>query len=160
MSQFSSRYTNRVDKKGRVSVPAPFRAVLSASSLPGGVAVFPSLFRKSLTATSRDTLEEMSRRHQARILEQGDFERALLGGPEPDVLRTIFGMVTELMFDTEGRILLPADLRDEAGIVDEVTFVGRGANFEIWAAEAFRVEQAREIEALRARMAGGAGAAP
>lgn len=148
MSQFFGRHAKALDKKGRVSVPAAFRLILAAGSLPG-IAVFPSIFSSSITAFGRDTLDEMSRRRHARTLEDGQFERALIGSAKPDRLHTIFSLVSELTFDPEGRISLPADLRAQAGIEDEVVFVGRGAHFEIWAPDKLAAATARELEGLR-----------
>ena len=48
--------------------------------------------------------------------------------------------------DKEGRIVLPRDLADHAGIGEEVTFIGAGTHFQIWepAAGARRIAEARE----------------
>ncbi|MGE3935302.1 MAG: division/cell wall cluster transcriptional repressor MraZ [Rhodospirillaceae bacterium] len=98
----------------------------------------------------------MSRRRHARALEHGEFERALIGSPKPDRLHTIFGLVSELNFDPEGRISLPGDLREQAGIGEEVVFVGRGPHFEIWAPHKLEEATRRELDALRTE-AGGEG---
>jgi MraZ protein len=148
-----------LDKKGRVSVPAPFRLALSAGNLPG-VAVFPTIFQPAITAFGRDTLEEMSRRRHARTLEDGQFERALIGTPEPDALHTIFGLIAELSFDPEGRITLPTDLRAQVGITDEAVFVGRGTHFEIWSPGNLAAATARELERIRTGAANGGGVLP
>src|SRR5260370_24217363 len=54
-----STYVNKVDRKGRVSVPATFRAVLNDQSFEGIVA-FPSLDYDALEATGIDTMEAIS----------------------------------------------------------------------------------------------------
>ena len=133
---FFSRFNNKVDRKGRVSVPARWRPILAAQAYNGCV-VYPSLVvdavegcgmeRLERMAESVDTLNPFSDRH-------GDFATALLGRSTP------------LPFDSEGRVLLPPELIEHAGIAETATFVGRGATFQIWSPAAY---DAYEREAIR-----------
>lgn len=157
MSQFLSTYRFAVDKKGRVSVPAAFRAVLASNGGSGGLIVYPDLLKPAIRAFGRDTLDEMSRRRHARTLETGDFEDILVGSAEPDLVTTILGLAHELAFDGEGRIHLPAPLLVHAGIEQDVSFVGRGPHFEIWATQALDAATEAVLARARARLATGEG---
>ena len=133
---FFSRFDNKVDKKGRVSVPARWRAILAAQSFSGIVA-YPSpvvaaieaadMGRLERLADSIDTFNPFSDSH-------GDFAAALLTRSTP------------LSFDAEGRVQLPQALLEHAAITDAATFAGRGATFQIWQPEAY---DAYEREAIR-----------
>ncbi len=152
MTSFLSTFVNKVDRKGRVSVPAPFRATLGDQSFQGIIA-YPSLTDPAIDAFGRDVLEQMGRRRFDQTLEDGDFERALLGGNGDDAVETVMAMARELPFDGDGRIVLPAQLAEAAGITDRAAFVGRGTRFQIWAPEAFDRHQQSAVDRLRARLA-------
>jgi len=62
-------------------------------------------------------------------------------------------MARELPFDGDGRIVLPAQLAEAAGITDRAAFVGRGTRFQIWSPESFEQHQLAATERLRARLA-------
>src|SRR4051794_28583748 len=50
MDRFVSTFTNRIDAKSRVSIPAPFRAVLERDGYAGGIYCYPSLDAPALDA--------------------------------------------------------------------------------------------------------------
>lgn len=146
---------NKVDRKGRVSIPAPFRSALAGESYQGIIA-YPSLVDPAIDAFGRDVLDKMSRQRFDQTVEDGNFEQILLGGGDgdgDDAVETIMAMARELPFDGDGRIVLPAALAEEAGITDRAAFVGRGARFQIWAPEKFETHQQAAMERLRARLA-------
>ncbi|PHR60415.1 MAG: division/cell wall cluster transcriptional repressor MraZ [Robiginitomaculum sp.] len=125
---FLSRNTNTLDAKGRVSVPADFRAVVGADLASGvsdfdGIVVWPSFDGAYLEgggmALLRDyqaLLENMDPYDDARIA----FERA------------IFAESRRLSFDANGRVSLPKELAEYAELNGQVTFIGLGRRFEIW----------------------------
>lgn len=154
MTAFLSTYVNKIDKKGRVSVPAAFRATLAGQSFQGIIA-FPSVAVPAVEAFGRDMLEAMNRRRLDQSLEGGAFERVLMGDAESTLVETVMALATELPFDPEGRIALSESLCASAGINDRVAFVGRGNRFQMWAPETFSTHQARELAALRARLGAG-----
>ncbi len=121
MAVFLSSFVNKIDKKGRVSVPAPFRAALGTDT--AGIVVFRSLQFEALEGCSIAHLELLS-----ESLEKQDLA--------PDVYElietTIFGGSVQLPFDSEGRIILPHHLISAVGIAEEVAFVGRRKTFQIW----------------------------
>lgn len=155
VTSFISTYENKVDRKGRVSVPAAYRSALGTEAYQGVIA-YPSFTDPVIEAFGRSTLEELNRRRLDQSLDGGDFTQALVGKSDDGLVETIMAISSELPFDGEGRIILPARLAEHAGITDRATFVGRGTRFQIWAPETYEKHQAAEVEALRARLSGGA----
>ena len=154
VTSFISTYENKVDRKGRVSVPAAYRSALGTETYQGVIA-YPSLTDPAIEAFGKGTLEELNRRRFDQSLDGGDFAQTLVGKSDDGLVETIMAISSELPFDGEGRIILPARLVEHAGITDRATFVGRGTRFQIWAPDAYEKHQAAEVEALRARLNGG-----
>jgi len=140
MSVFLSTFINKIDKRGRVSVPAQFRAVLGSDA--PGIVVFRSLQLEALEGCSIPHLELLS-----RSLEKIDL------APETYELieTTIFGGSVQLPFDSEGRITLPPHMAAAAGIKEDVAFVGRRKTFQIWDPEKLAAYDAAARSAARAR---------
>jgi MraZ protein len=140
MTVFLSSFVNRLDKKGRVSVPAPFRAALGESA--SSIVVFRSLHHDALDGCSVEHLELLS-----RSLDQQDLP--------PDVFElietTIFGGSVQIPFDAEGRITLPQTLAVSVGIADDVAFVGRRKTFQIWNPAKLAAHDAAARSAARAK---------
>ena len=121
MSNFIGRYLNKVDKKGRVSVPAGWRPSLISKDFSGIIAQ-SSLSEKAIDAYPRDYLELIQNKLDSNdpLLEENEYETTVLFG----------GSV--LSFDSEGRVVLSDSLRNEINIVSEALFVGMGRRFRIW----------------------------
>lgn len=141
MAVFLSTIANKVDKKGRVSVPATFRAALEEEK-SGGVILYPSFKHPCLEGCGDERIEQIA----ASIDALDQFSE------EVENLNTILADSVRLTVDGDGRIMLPKDLAEFAGIGDTAMFVGQGKSFQVWepkAYEAYRLE-ARE----RARRSG------
>lgn len=121
MAVFLSSFVNKIDKKGRVSVPASFRAVLGVDA--PGIVVFRSLQHDALDGCSIAHLELLSQSLEKLDLPPETFEL---------IETTIFGGSVQIPFDSEGRVTLPAHLAGAVGISDEVAFVGRRKTFQLW----------------------------
>ncbi len=121
MAVFLSSFVNKIDKKGRVSVPASFRAALGADT--SGIVVFRSLQHEALDGCSIAHLELLSQSLEKQDLSPEVFDL---------IETTIFGGAVQLPFDGEGRISLPQALIAGVGITEEVAFVGRRKTFQIW----------------------------
>ena len=135
MAIFFGSYENKIDRKGRVSVPAPFRQALASQPVPRIVA-FCSFRADAIEASSTDFMEDLKESLNSKDL----------FSDEHDHLATaIFASCFELPFDAEGRIILPSVLTSHAGISDRAAFVGKGQFFQIWNPEALQshVEDAR-----------------
>lgn len=151
LDRFVSHFTNRLDSKGRVSIPAPFRAVLTRDGFEG-LYVHPSLDADALDCGGFALVKEIDAvlsRFAAYSAEHDVYSTALLGDGEA------------LKADSEGRILLPERFKAYARLGDEATFVGQGYKFQIWEPGRFRahLEEARnQVRSLRKQL-GARGAA-
>ena len=125
MAVFVGSFENRVDKKGRLSVPAPFRQALEGQSFQG-IIVFPSRRADALEGCGMDLME--------KLIEQQDEDDMFGDGPETDPAN-IFYNLQRVPFDGDGRVILPADMREDSDITDMAIFVGVGKRFQIWAPE-------------------------
>lgn len=132
MALFIDTFVNKVDRKGRVSVPATFRAALSGQAFHGIVAV-PSFKYGAVQCAGIDWMQNLGDR-----LQKVD----LFSDPHDDLTATLFPDTKQLAFDGEGRIVLPNGLAAHAGITTLAAFVGRGSIFEIWEPKAFEAYKA------------------
>ena len=128
MIKFLSTATNKVDKKGRVSVPALFRANIGPDGFQGVIA-YKSFKHACIEGSDVSFMEQLSERIH------GDFG---FFSDENEALATVLlGKSTQLSFDTEGRIHIPKDFLDHANIKEHCTFVGLGNKFQIWEPKAY-----------------------
>jgi MraZ protein len=141
MALFLSTFVNRVDRKGRVSVPATFRAALAAQSFQG-VVLFRSSGHPCLEGFGMDRMEEMSARLDA-------FD--LFSAEQDDLATAIFGDSVQLPFDGEGRIVLPPALVEFAGLDEHAAFVGLGAKFQIWSPATFERRKTEARDRVKAQ---------
>jgi MraZ protein len=139
MALFLATFINKVDRKGRVSVPASFRAALADQSFPG-IVVYRSHKYPALDAFGADRMERLS----ASI-----DNLALFSEQQDDLAATIFADARQLPFDSDGRIVLPEDFAAHAGIAGNAAFVGRGPSFQIWEPRAFQNFQTEARERIR-----------
>lgn len=146
MALFLSTIVNKVDKKGRVSVPAAFRSALVGQAFPGIVA-----FR---TFTSHPVIEASGIDRMAKFSEELD--QVDEASERADYLRAVLGDARQFGWDAEGRIVLPQDWAEFAGIGEEAAFVGQGKFFLIREPTAARAE----IDQTIARRRPGARPAP
>jgi MraZ protein len=135
---FLSTFVNKVDRKGRVSVPATFRAAVADQSFPG-IVVFPSFKYEALDGSGIKRMEEMTARQNT--LDEFSDEHENIG--------MLFAMSQALPFDTEGRIVLPEDLAAYAHITDSAAFVGLGKSFQVWEPNRFADHQSSLRERAR-----------
>src|ERR1700694_4546089 len=140
MDRFVSNYTLRLDAKGRVSIPASFRAVLARDGFEG-LYCYRTLDRPALDAGGNALLADI----EALIAlfppyseKREQFSAALYGTSEI------------LKIDGEGRVVLTEALKSHAGIGDAVAFAGLGHKFQIWGPEGFRAELAEATAKVRA----------
>lgn len=132
MAVFLSTYVNKVDRKGRVSVPAQFRQSLAKTSVPGTVYVWPSLNHRALEGADQDYLDILS-----DSLDSPDLDE-----DEREMIETfIFGKLVPLTIDNEGRFVLPQQLAEFAGITEEAAFIGRRKTFQIWEPKALQAHE-------------------
>ena len=142
---FLSSYENKIDKKGRVSVPATFRSHLSSMGY-GGFISYPSFNYTALEACSQDRIEKLS--HSIDSLNPFEEKRDYFA-------TSILAESINLQFDSEGRISLSSKLLKHAKIKNSMLFVGQGQTFQIWeptAFEKFKVTARKKANINRANL--------
>lgn len=132
MALFLSTFTNKIDAKGRISVPAPFRAALSAQPFQG-VAAYPNFQLPCIDGAGMDHMERI-----AASTESLD----LFSSEQDNLASLIFAETCQLAWDDGGRIVLPDHFIEHAGLKGMAAFVGKGQIFQIWEPEALKAHQA------------------
>ena len=143
---FLSTVVNKLDAKGRVSVPAPFRQILAAQSLRGFYC-FPSFVEPALEAFGEDLLVDFQKRLGAvDPLFSADYDAQA---------QAVVGETQFLGFDEEGRVRLPDNFLKHAEIKERVLFVGMFQKFQIWDPDRFEPVRLERIARARATRNGG-----
>lgn len=127
MALFLSTFTNKIDSKGRISVPAQFRMALSGTDF-SGVVVYESFVNSCIEGCDIGRIKQLS----DSIDELDPFSET-----RDAFATTILGGSVQLAFDSDGRVILPPNLIKMANLKDKAVFVGKGATFEIWQPEKF-----------------------
>lgn len=135
------RYVNKIDKKGRVSVPKPFRDALDGQGF-NGLYAYP-LFKHA-------AIEVCGEEFMTRLAESLD-DLDMFSDEQDDLAAVILENAHPLPFDPEGRVVLPKDLMDHAGLTEQALFVGRGARFQVWDPDAHDAHRREAFERARAR---------
>ncbi len=142
---FLSTYENKLDKKGRVSVPSSFRSYLSNLGY-NGIICYPSFNHQSIEAWPQERIEKIS----SAIDTLNPFE------DKRDFFATsILSESISLQFDSEGRISLTPKLLKHAKIKNSMVFVGQGKTFQIWEPslfEKFKVNARKKANLNRASL--------
>jgi len=135
---FTGEYRHTVDDKGRIAVPVKFRAQLVSGSMVSG------WFEDCLALHTKEGWDDLaSKSGSLRFTDQ----------KARDFQRWLFSTASDAQIDKQGRILLPAYLRDLIGITGEVVLVGSQDHAEIWAPDrwdAYRKKLDDPLELARA----------
>ena len=145
MNRFLSNAVNRIDAKGRVSVPAHFRSVLQQRGYSELYAI-RELDVPALNVGGMDLLD----RYEARIAQEDPFLQTA-----EDMSFFVHGDGAFLKLDQDGRITVTDFIRDHTGISTEVAFVGRGDFFQMWEPSRLR-DHGAEVRARLSRLRQGA----
>ncbi|MEM9668096.1 MAG: division/cell wall cluster transcriptional repressor MraZ [Pseudomonadota bacterium] len=138
---FSSNHDSAIDAKGRVSIPAPFRAALGGASF---VHVWPAFDGKVCLEAGGDELQ--------------DYYRSILAQMQPSnrareaIAHAVFGRSVQLKMDEPGRIKIPEAMLEAAGIKKEIKFVGAVDRFRIWSPAAYEAYDAQMVALARESM--------
>lgn len=125
---FLSTATNNLDAKGRISVPSDFRAVVG-NGVFDGIVVWPSFDGEYLEGGGISLMEDYL--NSLETMDHYDEGRMALQ-------RAIFAESRKLAFDSGGRVTLPKELAEYAGLNGQATFVGLGRRFEIWNSDSYK----------------------
>jgi MraZ protein len=148
MDEFVSTFTNRLDAKGRVSIPASFRSVLMVDGFDG-LYCCPTLDRQAVDAGGnrfRATIGSSLANFQPFSEDHEYLSTTLIG--ESEILK----------IDQDGRVVLSDAIRAHAGISEKVTFVGQGYKFQLWEPSrfgAYREEAKNRLRDIRKRLVPG-----
>ena len=140
MTEFVGKFLNKIDKKGRVSVPALWRPKLLGAEFSGIVAQLTNGYC---------SVDGYSKKYLERYQDWLDKQDPLLEGNEYEAT-LIFGS-SMLPFDKEGRVLLPDLLRKKAQLDNDALFVGMGRRFRIWEPSSFEKYENKAREYMKNR---------
>lgn len=139
---FMDTITNKVDAKGRVSLPSDYRAIVKELSTE--IVCYRSLSAPCIEGCLEDSLDKLA----TEIENSTDF----FSETQDNLTNLIFGDAKRFPFDSTGRIILTEKLLQHAGITDSAVFVGKGRKFQIWNPENWAKEEARiRAEVLKNR---------
>ncbi len=134
---FRGHYEHSIDAKGRTRLPARFRHVLAAADLR--LVVAPALADECLDVYPMAAWEEFEKR--VAQLPKWERDTVLLR-------RRYVSAAVECELDRNGRILVPASLREHAGLSKEVLWAGVGTTIELWSRERWHQAQSLSDEEL------------
>lgn len=141
MPLFVGRHVNKIDKKGRVSVPKPFRDGFRDQTFPG-VYAYPLFKYPAIEACDEGFMNRLS-----ESLEDLD----MFSDEQDDLASVVLENAHALAFDPEGRVVLPQELLDHAHITTQAVFVGRGARFQIWDPDTYAKHAQGAFDRARSR---------
>ena len=139
---FMDTIVNKVDAKGRVSLPSDYRAMVKELSTE--IVCYRSLTSPCIEGCLEDLLDKLAT----------DIENAtdFFSETQDNLTNLIFGDARRFTFDSTGRIVLSEKLLQHAQITDTAVFVGKGRKFQIWSPENWAKEEARiRAEVLKKR---------
>tara|TARA_Y100000768_G_C23801726_1_gene597535 strand:- start:265 stop:720 length:456 start_codon:yes stop_codon:yes gene_type:complete len=122
MDLFVSKYFNKIDKKGRVSLPSNFRNVLPKNNR-NEIILYKSIKSSSIEGCGVGRLNEIAKRINDLDFFSEDYD---------DFSTSIFSEIITTNIDKEGRFVIPEDLKKYANIKTEAAFFGQGHFFQIW----------------------------
>jgi MraZ protein len=131
---FLGKFRHSIDAKGRLAIPAKFR-----EQLPGGSVV---------TIGPDDAL---------RVYPPGEWAEVTTGfklneatsPTERMLIRRLFSEASEVDFDRQGRVLIPAQLREQAGLSGTVVVTGANNVVEIWSEQRWQALESETVDFTR-----------
>lgn len=143
--RFRGEFHQKVDDKGRMSIPAQFRRVLesedpdwSDGKRPEFVVVYGPPKQKYLECYTMTAIAEVDDKIAA--MPRGSMDRRMLE-------RLFNGQSQQTNVDETGRIVLPAKLRAKIGLEAEAFYIATGDTFQIWNPETYAAEEGARAEA-------------
>jgi MraZ protein len=149
MTHFMGAFTGKLDKKGRVSVPASFRSALERLGT----------LELVLRLSHRDPCVEAWPLPTFETMASGLNQLDVFSDAHDDLSLALFADAFPMRPDGEGRVVLPQEMIEHAGLTEAVTFAGRGNSFQLWEPEALKARLAAARERSRALSVPAAGRA-
>ena len=139
---FMDTIVNKVDAKGRVSLPADYRAIVKSAE--SEIVCYRSLSAPCIEGCLEDLLDKLASEMEDSL----DF----FSEKQDDLTNLVFGDAKRYPFDSTGRIMLSEKLLKHAQIKDSAVFVGKGRKFQIWNPKNWEKEEQRiRAQALKNR---------
>jgi MraZ protein len=132
MKSFLSKFSFKVDTKGRVSIPAEYRSTLKELGSTGLFA-FETLQQRSIRCVTSLLVDQIT---------AGTAPDSVFSPGAPSLALLALADMVPLVPDGDGRVILPRHLLDHAGITETALFAGQGTHFEIWEPGAFEAHRA------------------
>ena len=117
---FLGEYEHSLDDKGRLAIPSRFREDL------GEGVVITRGFDRCLMGFPVARWQVLAEQVSNLPLGQGDAR---------NMRRLLFSGASDLALDRQGRVLIPQNLREYAGLAEQVVIAGLNTHFEIWSSE-------------------------
>jgi MraZ protein len=141
MALLVGRFVNKIDKKGRVSVPKPFRDAFKDQAF-AGLYAYPLFKFPAIEACGEDFMARVS-----ASLDDLD----MFSDEQDELASVILENAHPLAYDPEGRVVLPPELLEHAGIDGQALFVGRGTRLQIWSPDTYAKHAKQTFERARTR---------
>lgn len=139
---FMDTINNKVDAKGRVSLPADYRSIVKDAG--SEIVCYRSLSAPCIEGCLEDLLDKLATEMENSL----DF----FSETQDDLTNLVFGDAKRYPFDSTGRVMLAEKLLKHANITNQAVFVGKGRKFQIWNPENWSKEEDRiRTEALKKR---------
>ena len=141
MALLVGRFVNKIDKKGRISVPKPFRDAFKDQAF-AGLYAYPLFKFPAIEACGEDFMARVS-----ASLDDLD----MFSDEQDELASVIMENAHPLAFDPEGRVVLAPELLEHAGIASQALFVGRGTRLQIWSPDTYAKHAKQTFERARTR---------
>lgn len=119
---FSGKYYYTVDTKGRIIIPAPFREIIT-SNYSSKLYITNAPFDNCLYIYPMEEWNKLQ--DQVRTKPRSDEAIRFF-------LRRVIASAVEIEMDKQGRVLVPAALREDASINSNVVMAGQIERIELW----------------------------
>lgn len=133
LNLFVGKHENKLDLKGRVSLPSSFRDQLHIEGDSGcSFYIFPSPNSNCLEGGSKDLIESIAKKIE---------ENSTMFSEHEDILMYVISNARLISCDSTGRFKLPNDLIEQYSYDEKIAFIGRARRFQIW-----NVDEYKEVE--------------
>jgi len=118
---FLGTFHHSLDSKGRLSIPVKFREILNTES--NGTIIMTTDLDLCLAAYPMNEWQSfMEKARKLPTMDKG----------VKRFFRFLFSSASECFLDRQGRVLIPLNLREYAGLNGNAVVVGGGSKFEVW----------------------------